>query len=141
MAFAKAPSGTTNNYTGTARSARENRGPSRAHDSSNLLALAIMLLEIYSAQPIESLYCDKDLGLNSEATELSSLSAVRRWLMEKRNQGNMSPAFFDAITYCLQSYVNPQASFRDQNFCRAMEEQVLVPLEQEMVDLPVDTKL
>lgn len=121
-------------------SAREpkNGGPSHANDSSNLLALAIMLLEINSARPIESLHCNEDLGPNSEATELSNLSAARRWLIEQTSRGNVSQAFSNAITYCLQSYMNPQASFRDQNFCRAIEEQVLVPLEEEMQCLLVE---
>ncbi|KAL4887786.1 hypothetical protein BDV59DRAFT_162775 [Aspergillus ambiguus] len=104
----------------------------RANDCSNLLALAIMLLEINSARHIETLHCTEDFGPNCEVTELTDLSAARRWLGEQKNRGNVSCAFFSAIAYCLQSFVNPQALLRDQKFCKAVEEQVLAPLEEEM---------
>ncbi|PGH13361.1 hypothetical protein AJ80_06355 [Polytolypa hystricis UAMH7299] len=105
---------------------------SRANDRSKLLALAIMLLEINFSQTIETFHRPEDLGPNNLPTELTDLAAASRWLMEQKGRGNLSRAFSSAITYCLQSYVNPQASFLDERFCKAMEEQVLIRLEEEM---------
>ena len=92
-----------------------------------------MLLEINFAQPIEDLRSPgEDRGANNPPNELADLSTARLWLMEQKNAGNLSCAFSNAITYCLQCYVNPCASLLDPEFCRAVEEQVLERLEEEM---------
>lgn len=41
--------------------------------------------------------------------------------VEQESRGNLYYTFFNVITYCLQSYVNTQASFLDWSFCRTVE--------------------
>ncbi|KAK2735765.1 hypothetical protein FQN57_001145 [Myotisia sp. PD_48] len=89
-------------------------------DRSNLLSLAIMLLEINSAKPI----CYKP-------SETHDPSAVYQLLKAQKEDGNIPTNFFYAVYYCIKASVNPQTSFQDHRFCTAMETEVLVRLENE----------
>jgi hypothetical protein len=101
------------------------------NDCSKLLALGIMLLEINHGQPIEHLRRPEDLGPNNQANELTNLQAAKRWLIDQKDKGNLSWAFFNAISHCLKCFVDPSASLQNEEFCRTIEEQVLAPLEDE----------
>jgi hypothetical protein len=98
------------------------------NDCSKLLALGVMLLEICCGQTIENLHQPEDLGPNNE---LSNLSAARRWLLEQKNKGDISFAFYSAIFHCLKCFVDPTANLENMAFAQAVEEQVLAPLEEE----------
>ncbi|EXJ78185.1 hypothetical protein A1O3_09346 [Capronia epimyces CBS 606.96] len=103
-----------------------------------------MLLEICYLRPIEELLVPEDLGPNNQPTEISYLQAARRWLMEKKGKGEFSFAFLNAISYCLQCFMNPYASLSNQAFSKTIEERILVPLEDEMNMLlfgPTDRQL
>ncbi|OCL00859.1 uncharacterized protein K441DRAFT_599828 [Cenococcum geophilum 1.58] len=108
------------------------RGSGEPKDSSKVVALGIMLLEICYGLPIEELLRPEDLGPNNRPTEISYLQAARRWLMGKEGDGEFSFAFVKAIWYCLQCFMNPSASLSDQAFLKTIKEHVLVPLEEEM---------
>ncbi|ERF72611.1 hypothetical protein EPUS_08747 [Endocarpon pusillum Z07020] len=101
------------------------------NDSSKLLALGTMLLEICCGQPIENLRRAEDLGPNNEPSELSNLSAARRWLREQKSKGDISFAFYSAILHCLKCFVDPTADLENREFSRTIEEQILAPLEEE----------
>ncbi|KAF2233970.1 hypothetical protein EV356DRAFT_533270 [Viridothelium virens] len=98
-------------------------------DSSKILALGVMLLEMCSALPIEEHLEDGDRGQHDQYTEISHLQAARRWLQESENE--FSFAFLAAISYCLQCFMKPRASLSDQAFSQTVEQQVLAPLENE----------
>ncbi|KAK0707941.1 hypothetical protein B0H67DRAFT_588952 [Lasiosphaeris hirsuta] len=91
-------------------------------DGRNMLALAIMLLEIQSGTPIESVRQDQE----------ADLTTAKRWLDMRLEAGRLSWQFAGAITSCLQCYLDPSASFSNPDFFRAVEEKVLGPLENEM---------
>ncbi|KAK3341838.1 hypothetical protein B0T25DRAFT_488810 [Lasiosphaeria hispida] len=91
-------------------------------DSRNMLALAIMLLEIQSGTPIESV----------RQGEEADLTTAKRWLDMRLETGRLTWQFAGAITSCLQCYLDPSASFSNPDFLRAVEEKVLGPLESEM---------
>jgi hypothetical protein len=101
------------------------------NDSSKLLALGVMLLEICSGKPIEHLWKSGDLAPNSP-TELANLNAARRWLMEREYDGLVSFAYRRAIQHCLKCFVDPVANLDNEDFARNVKEQVLMPLEEEM---------
>lgn len=102
-------------------------------DSSRILALGIMLLEICSGLPIEHHLKDEDRGCNDQYTEISHLQAVHRLLQEHEN--DFSWAFSEAISYCLQCFMKPRASLSDHVFSKTIENNVLAPLENERTTL------
>ncbi|KAF3195663.1 hypothetical protein TWF225_000059 [Orbilia oligospora] len=53
------------------------------NDSSKVLALGIMLLEIWYGLPIEKFMLPDDLGPNNRETEITYLQAARRCVMDK----------------------------------------------------------
>ena len=91
-----------------------------------------MLLEICYGLPTENLFRPEDLGPNGEPTEISYLQAAQRCLMKKEFKKGFSFAIVDAISYCLQCFMNPSASLSNQEFSKTIEEHVLAPLENEM---------
>lgn len=100
-------------------------------DCSNLLGLAIMLLEISSGQPVERRRRD-DQTTHILPNDQSDLQLADEWLKEEKSHGRLSSAFFQAILGCLQEYLNPDANFRDDRYCDAAKEKVLLPLYEEM---------
>lgn len=101
------------------------------NDSSKLLALGVMLLEICSGQPIERLRKPEDFAPNSR-TELADLYTVRRWLTERQSDGEISFAYWAAIQHCLKSFVNPVANLENEDFVQTVKQEVLIRLEDEM---------
>jgi|SRR5215469_7053820 len=100
-------------------------------DCSNLLALAIMLLEISSGQPVEKRRKDSD-GAQNLPDDQADLQVAEEWHKEEKSRGSLSCAFSQAILTCLQEYLNPDTDFDDPKFCDAFKERVLLPLEEEM---------
>jgi hypothetical protein len=98
---------------------------------SNLLALAIMLLEISSGRPIEQRLTDDQI-MNILPNDQSGLQLAEAWLREENAHGRLTCAFSQAILTCLQEYLNPDADFGDEQYCNAFKEKALLPLEEEM---------
>jgi hypothetical protein len=95
-------------------------------DQLNLLALAVMLLELNVGTSI---------GVSDgrdENTAALDLLTAQKLLRAHTNQGRLSCAFASAITYCLQAALDPTASFSNQGFVKTVEQRVLEPLEREM---------
>ncbi|RYP46715.1 hypothetical protein DL768_007123 [Monosporascus sp. mg162] len=105
-------------------------------DRLNLLALAVVLLEINVGKPIESLRKQQDMGPDGNPNVGTDLSTAQRSLGTQVSQGKLTLAFKEAITYCLQCYLDPTASLRNYEFARTVEERVLEPLEREMHQIP-----
>ncbi|OQV08180.1 hypothetical protein CLAIMM_12493 [Cladophialophora immunda] len=105
--------------------------PPVTYGCSNLLTLAIMLLEINSGQPVEQRRQDIQKA-NTPSNDQSDLQLADKWLKEEKSYGRISCGFFQAILTCLQDYLNPDASFADEGYCAAFKEKALVPLEEEM---------
>ncbi|KAI0127544.1 hypothetical protein BJ170DRAFT_683381 [Xylariales sp. AK1849] len=110
------------------------KGPAqqRGLDRLNMLALAIMLLEINLGTSIESLRRTEDMGSDGNPNAGTDLSVASRCLEAQVYLGNMTSAFMNAITYCLQCYHDPTASFGNPEYLKTVEERVLQPLEREM---------
>ncbi|KAK6331780.1 hypothetical protein TWF718_002321 [Orbilia javanica] len=104
----------------------------KPNDRSKVLALGIMLLEIYNGHPIEGLMPQDDLESKNPQSEIAYLQTAHQWIMEKADRGEISFAFLKAISYCLQCFMNPSANLSDPVFSKTIEEQVLAPLEAEM---------
>ncbi|KAL0942561.1 uncharacterized protein CTRU02_200447 [Colletotrichum truncatum] len=100
-----------------------------------MLALAIMLLELNFGTPIESLRHQDDLGPDGQPNMCTDLLTAQRWFNAKALKGQLSHGFKSAIKYCLQCYLDPDASFDNVEFVQSIEEQVLKPLEWEMQQL------
>jgi hypothetical protein len=97
-----------------------------------MLSLAIMLLEINLGMPIEKLRRSKDLVPDEEPSVGQDLLVAYRCLEAEVQRGNLTSAFTSAITYCLQCYLDPTASFDNLEYVKSIEERVLRPLEYEM---------
>lgn len=100
-------------------------------DCSNLLALALMLLEINSGQPLEQRRADDQI-VNILPNDQSDLQLADGWLKEEKSRGRISCAFSQAILTCLQEFLNPDANFDDDRYCDVFKEKVLLPLVEEM---------
>jgi hypothetical protein len=96
-------------------------------DSTRLLDLGVLLLEIYFNQPLESFY---EGGVMAERSELTDLGVVKRWMT--REKGNLSWAFQNAISHCLRCFADPNANLQDADFRQGVIEQVLLPLQDEL---------
>ncbi|CAI0644042.1 unnamed protein product [Colletotrichum noveboracense] len=104
-------------------------------NQQNMLALAIMLLELNFGVPIESLRQASDMGADGQPNAFTDLLTAQRWFNNKCRKGQLSHGFKSAIKFCLQCYVDPDASFENAEFTQAIEDQVLKPLESEMQQL------
>jgi hypothetical protein len=67
-----------------------------------------------------------------ENTAILDLLTAQNLLRVHTNQGRLSCAFASAITYCLQAYLDPTASFSNPDYVKTVEQRVLEPLEREM---------
>jgi hypothetical protein len=101
------------------------------NDSSKLLALGVILLEIWNSQPIESLRKPEDLGPDNQPNEATNLLALRRWLNEG-DRGEISMGVLSAIEYCSKCFMEPNASLQDESFAKTVQEHVLAPLVEEI---------
>lgn len=101
-----------------------------ASDCSNLLALAILLLEISFGQSIEEIRRPEDLGNKTVWDDKTDLQTADRWYKAERPR--LSSGFSKAILTCLQEYLNPDANLDDPDYCNVIKEKVLQPLEDEM---------
>ena len=106
--------------------------PYPGNDCSKLLALGVLLIEINASRPIEKLRLPGDAVPDSEPNELTDLQVSRRWILEQKNKGDLTHAFYSAISHCLKCFVDPTASLQNPDSRRAVEEQILEPLEEEL---------
>ncbi|KAH7411570.1 hypothetical protein DE146DRAFT_241713 [Phaeosphaeria sp. MPI-PUGE-AT-0046c] len=113
-------------------SSRPNKPSSSIQVRTAFLSLGIMLLEINSGQPLESIRTAQDLGSRTGPDIDSDFITAHRWLLEQETSGLLSHGFSSAITSCLQAWLNPRADSSDNEFCTHIQESVIKPLEVEM---------
>lgn len=104
----------------------------RQNDSRNVLALAILLVEILSRQPIESLRRPQDMGTDQQPNEFTDLQVMHIWIREQEELGNLTSVFRSAISHCLKCFVGSALDLTDTESRVSIEEQVLSPLQEEM---------
>jgi hypothetical protein len=104
----------------------------RRKDSSNILALAILLVGILSGESIESLRLPQDLGDDQRPNDFTDLQVIRRWVEKAKESGNLTAAFHSAILHCSQCFVDSLLNLTDTAVRVGIEEHVLSPLQEEM---------
>ncbi|ORY19506.1 hypothetical protein BCR34DRAFT_620960 [Clohesyomyces aquaticus] len=102
------------------------------NDCPKLLALGVLLVEIVSCRPVESMRRPEDLGPDANANSLTDFLVVRRWIQEQKDSGNLTLGFYSAISHCLKSFADPTSSLLNEDVRMTVEERVLAPLQQEM---------
>ncbi|KAK4204394.1 hypothetical protein QBC40DRAFT_97816 [Triangularia verruculosa] len=125
-------------YLGHMQAGRGSVDPFPSNDSSplvdrcNMLALGILLLEINSGMSIESMRQELNPESGGQENDMADLVTASQWLHKRVEAGRMTRQFSDAITYCLQCYLDHFVSLGNPDFSKAVEERVLEPLECEM---------
>jgi hypothetical protein len=112
--------------------AEEASGNMYSHPSPALLSLGILLLELYMAKPIESLWEEDDMENGMEGINTNWITAEK--LLEKMGD-DLYEGYRSAIQACLNvDYVGTEDSFSldDEGFRKLVYERVVVPLEDEL---------
>lgn len=96
-------------------------------DHCALLNLGILLLEIYFKEPL----CQhQEPGDNGADQTLANFMACRSWLKEDKE--NLPAAFYQAISYCIGCFANPDVDLKDAGFRQQIVDQVIIPIRDEM---------
>lgn len=97
--------------------------------SSSLLALGILLLELYTGRPFEEPQIDSKLNNLSRLMIWST--AAKDWLVEE--DGDLAAGWTSAVSYCIDGFKQgPVLSEEDATkFRQSLLEQVVLPLHEE----------
>ena len=95
--------------------------PSETEAKSSLLALAVILLELYVGQPVERQH---------RAEDSSYFFTVRRWADQQRE--NLSQAVFGALCRCISWYADPSKELSNAEFRQEILSQLVIPLRDEL---------
>jgi hypothetical protein len=103
------------------------------HCNPNLLALGIVLLELYFNKPIEGRRAHDDMtdGVPNRNTDLT---AAKRWLMETY-RSQLSATYGTAVAHCIDCCFDPapkSTDLHDESFREAIYQKILLPLEREL---------
>lgn len=101
-------------------------------DRVNLLALAVMLLELHRGIPIGNLQDQEEMSMLGENMAISTFLTAHKLLKIQVRDGELSCGFRKAIPHFLQCYVDPTASLSNLEFVRTVGEGVSEPFEREM---------
>ncbi|THY02513.1 hypothetical protein D6D02_08408 [Aureobasidium pullulans] len=95
-----------------------------ADDRYAFLKLGIMLLEIFAGEPFPSCQSTAAGG-----QRMSDLVTVNNWVGQEK--GNMTKAFYNAISACISWFAHPGADMRNDDFKREFIDQLIIPLRDE----------
>lgn len=101
----------------------------------SLLALGILLLELYTGQTFEQC-CPKTstgngLCLDDYYKQLHNLDAASKWLSAA--QEDLSAGYTTAVLHCIRSFFDPICTSHDETvFRQSVYEQVILPLQEEL---------
>ncbi|KAI0018260.1 hypothetical protein F4780DRAFT_532993 [Xylariomycetidae sp. FL0641] len=109
------------------------RAPPR--DNYNMLALAIMLIEIATGKPIEELRGPGDLGPDGAVNLATNYTTVKHQIDSILDEGNMSDGYYAAIDHCLACSRDFDFSFANPDFCGDLTRKVLQPLEEDLLSM------
>ncbi|KAL2049168.1 hypothetical protein ABVK25_010597 [Lepraria finkii] len=107
--------------------------PAPIHGNLNLLALGIILLELYFGESIESRRQPEDL-LNGCVNSSTHLNVARRWLLECHQQ-EMSNGYWMATNHCIHCFFDPMpksTDLHDEDFRESVYQKIVLPLEMEL---------
>ncbi|KAL1626536.1 hypothetical protein SLS54_002698 [Diplodia seriata] len=96
--------------------------------NTTLLALGIILLELYFGKPCEQ-QMPENLYMGPDKS-LALLCTAHRWY--ETDQEDLSAAFQSAIAHCLRCFADPSGSLQDSDFLQAAMEQIVLPLQDEL---------
>ncbi|KAL1303415.1 hypothetical protein AAFC00_006806 [Neodothiora populina] len=99
-------------------------------DHGALLRLGILLLEIFFRESVDEHRDPAQSGSNQSYTDLT---IARRWV--KEDKAEMSKAFYEAVSYCIMSFANPDADLADATFRQEVVDHVVIPLRDEKAAL------
>ena len=99
-------------------------------DNATLLALALLLLELYFGEPRTN-HCDTvDKSSAGVPSVFAALATAQQWVTAERE--NLSAAFLQAVSHCLRCFADPRSSLADAAFLQAAVEEIVVPLQVEL---------
>ncbi|KAF2220081.1 hypothetical protein BDZ85DRAFT_303225 [Elsinoe ampelina] len=107
------------------------RPASNLNDNFRIAILGVILLEIYERRSL-----DDPNTTTSASGPQDQLSIMTRCLNAQKywqeHHDQVSKGFSHAIKFCLKCLMEPGADLKDQDFARTVEQEVLIPLEDEM---------
>jgi hypothetical protein len=129
------PSITNNLNSAAANVTQSTITPAPSPGNPGLLALGIMLLELYTGQAFEN--CNFKLSIQAGPVldfylqQLQLLGAASQWL--NTVQEDLSAGYTGAVLHCIRSYFDPVRTAKDEAiFRQTVYDQVLLPLEKEL---------
>ncbi|THZ99657.1 hypothetical protein D6C82_05022 [Aureobasidium pullulans] len=93
-------------------------------DKYAFLKLGIMLLEIFAREPFPS-----SQSPAAGDHRMADLVTVNNWVEQEK--GNMTKAFYNAISACISWFAHPGADLRNDDFKRDFIDQLIIPLRDE----------
>ncbi|KAG8624737.1 hypothetical protein KVT40_007804 [Elsinoe batatas] len=104
---------------------------SMLNDNFRIAILGVILLEIYERRSLD--YPTTTTSPSGPQDQFSimarCLNAQKYW---QEHHDQVSKGFSHAIKFCLKCLMDPGADLKDQDFARTVEQEVLIPLEDEM---------
>ncbi|TVY19368.1 hypothetical protein LARI1_G003447 [Lachnellula arida] len=112
------------------------QGSPASKGNTSLLALGIILMELYTGQTLEQHYAATSLGTPSPDNEYLSiiqrLYVAHQWLEELKDKGRLSHAYINAVHRCIQGYLDFATGDDEAGFRQKVLDQVVLPVEEEM---------
>lgn len=96
--------------------------------NATLLALGILLLELYFGRPCEQ-HMPANLYMGPDKS-LAMLCTAHQWY--ESEQEDLSAAFQTAIAHCLRCFADPSGSLQDSEFLQTAIDQIVLPLQDEL---------
>ncbi|KAF4630910.1 hypothetical protein G7Y89_g7223 [Cudoniella acicularis] len=97
----------------------------------SLLALGIMLMELYTGSTMET-YCASASLEQWSSNPVNSLYAAHQWLEELRNHGHLSHAYVGAVHRCIQGFLDFASGDDEVGFRQSILDNVVTPTEEEL---------
>jgi hypothetical protein len=108
----------------------------KARGNTSLLALGIILMELYTGQTLEQHCASTSIGIVSSTDEhlqsIQNLYAAHQWLEELKEKGRLSHGYIGAVHRCLQGYLDFATGDDEAGFRQKVLDHVVLPVEQEM---------
>ncbi|KAF2142808.1 uncharacterized protein K452DRAFT_307725 [Aplosporella prunicola CBS 121167] len=106
----------------------QSNGKAFMNKNTTLLALGVLLLELYFGQSYED-----QLGVSFDEQMNTSMAVwANAYEWYQTEQEDLSAAFQGAIAHCFRCFGDPSASLQDPLFLQAAIEQIVLPLQDEL---------
>ncbi|KAE9374642.1 hypothetical protein N431DRAFT_464877 [Stipitochalara longipes BDJ] len=111
---------------------------SKHRGNSSLLALGIILMELYTGKTLQQ-YCTATslsstpaAGCDEHLVNIHNLYAAHQWWAELKDRGQLSHAYMSAVNHCLQGYLDFSVKEDEADFRQKVLSHVVLPVEEEM---------